>query len=189
MYTIERMTDDDGQLEARLEAQDVFEPSDAFVSQANVSDPDVYERFDAEWPHCWEEAAESSAASVAETVETLQTTAEPDPERWFDAAVQTLVLGVVVDDLRTEAADLREWADREEKPFPTDVDDRIESLREETAARASALENRPDWEDQYDTRLETLETELAAVDPPVAWAQVDAHVAAAREGIGTGEPT
>ena len=52
------MTDDDGQLEARLEAQDVFEPSDAFVSQANVSDPDVYERFDAEWPHCWEEAAD-----------------------------------------------------------------------------------------------------------------------------------
>ena len=135
------------------------------------------------------DAAESSAASVAETVETLQTTAEPDPERWFDAAVQTLVLGVVVDDLRTEAADLREWADREEKPFPTDVDDRIESLREETAARASAFEDRPDWEDQYDTRLETLETELAAVDPPVAWAQVDAHVAAAREGIGTGEPT
>ena len=58
MYTIERMTDDDGQLEARLEAQDVFEPSDAFVSQANVSDPEVYERFDAEWPHCWEEAAD-----------------------------------------------------------------------------------------------------------------------------------
>ncbi len=58
MYTIERMTDDDGQLEARLEAQDVFEPSDAFVSQANVSDQDVYERFDAEWPHCWEEAAD-----------------------------------------------------------------------------------------------------------------------------------
>jgi len=52
------MTKDDRQLEARLEAQDVFEPSDAFVSQANVSDPDVYGRFDAEWPHCWEEAAD-----------------------------------------------------------------------------------------------------------------------------------
>jgi len=135
------------------------------------------------------DAAESSAESVAETVETLQATAEPDPECWFDAVVQTLVLDVVVDDLRTEAVDLREWADREEKPFPTDVDDRIESLRDETAACASALEDRPDWEAQYDTRLETLETELAAVDPPVAWGRVDAHVAAAREGVGTGEPT
>ena len=135
------------------------------------------------------DAAESSAASVAETVETLQTAADPDPEGWFDAAVQTLVLGVVVDDLRTETADLREWAEREEKPFPADVDDRIESLRDETTACASALEDRPDWEATYDTRLETLETELASVDPPVAWAQVDAHVAAAREGTGTGEPT
>lgn len=135
------------------------------------------------------DAAESSAASVAEAVETLQTAADPDPERWFDAAVQTLVLGVVVDDLRTETADLREWAEREEKPFPADVDDRIESLRDETTACASALEDRPNWEATYDTRLETLETELASVDPPVAWAQVDAHVAAAREGTGTGEPT
>ena len=135
------------------------------------------------------DAAESSAESVAETVETLQATAEPDPGCWFDAVVQTLVLDVVVDDLRTEAVDLREWADREEKPFPTDVDDRIESLRDETAACASALEDRPDLEAQYDTRLETLETELAAVDPPVAWGRVDAHVAAAREGVGTGEPT
>ena len=135
------------------------------------------------------DAAESSAASVAEAVETLQTAADPDPEGWFDAAVQTLVLGVVVDDLRTETADLREWAEREEKPFPADVDDRIESLRDETTACASALEDRPDWEATYDTRLETLETELASVDPPVAWAQVDAHVAAAREGTGTGEPT
>jgi hypothetical protein len=135
------------------------------------------------------DAAESSAASVAETVETLQTAANPDPKRWFDATVQTLVLGVVVDDLRTETVDLREWANTEQKSFPTDVDDRIESLRDETTACASALEDRPNWEATYDTRLETLKTELAAVDPPVAWGQVDAHVAAAREGIGTGEPT
>jgi len=52
------MTTEDGELEARLEEQEVFEPSDSFVSQANVSDPDIYETFESEWPECWEQAAD-----------------------------------------------------------------------------------------------------------------------------------
>ena len=35
------MSDDDIELEARLEEQEVFEPSDAFVEQANVSDSGI----------------------------------------------------------------------------------------------------------------------------------------------------
>jgi acetyl-CoA synthetase len=52
------MSDDDIELEARLEEQEVFEPSDAFVEQANVSDPEIYEEFEENWPHCWEGAAD-----------------------------------------------------------------------------------------------------------------------------------
>jgi acetyl-CoA synthetase len=52
------MSDDDIELEARLEEQEVFEPSDAFVEQANASDPDVYEEFEENWPECWEAAAD-----------------------------------------------------------------------------------------------------------------------------------
>ncbi|SDZ85997.1 acetyl-coenzyme A synthetase [Haloplanus vescus] len=50
--------DDDIELEARLAEQAVFEPSDSFVEQANVSDPGIYEEFEENWPDCWEAAAD-----------------------------------------------------------------------------------------------------------------------------------
>ncbi len=52
------MGEEDTELEARLEAQDVFEPPESFVEQANVADPGVYEEFDENWPGCWDAAAE-----------------------------------------------------------------------------------------------------------------------------------
>ncbi|RDI71077.1 acetate--CoA ligase [Halopelagius longus] len=52
------MSDGDGELEARLVEQEEFEPSDEFVEQANVSDPDIYEEFEENWPDCWERAAD-----------------------------------------------------------------------------------------------------------------------------------
>ena len=52
------MSEDEVQLEARLEAQDVFEPPESFVEQANVSDPAIYDEFEDEWPEAWERAAE-----------------------------------------------------------------------------------------------------------------------------------
>jgi len=50
--------DDDIELEARLAEQAVFEPSDSFVEQANVSDAGIYEEFEENWPDCWEAAAD-----------------------------------------------------------------------------------------------------------------------------------
>ncbi|WP_424002607.1 acetate--CoA ligase [Haloarcula salina] len=52
------MADDDVQLEARLEEQEVFEPPESFVEQANVSDESIYEEFEENWPECWEAAAD-----------------------------------------------------------------------------------------------------------------------------------
>jgi acetyl-CoA synthetase len=52
------MSEGDAELEARLAAQEEFEPPAGFVEQANVSDPDIYEEFESEWPDCWEAAAE-----------------------------------------------------------------------------------------------------------------------------------
>ncbi|MFC7248489.1 acetate--CoA ligase [Halomicroarcula sp. GCM10025324] len=52
------MSDDDVQLEARLEEQEVFEPPESFVEQANVNDEAIYEEFDENWPDAWERAAE-----------------------------------------------------------------------------------------------------------------------------------
>ncbi|WP_436934568.1 acetate--CoA ligase [Halovenus marina] len=54
------MSDDeiDVELEARLEEQEEFEPPEAFVEQANVSDPAIYDDFEENWPDEWERAAD-----------------------------------------------------------------------------------------------------------------------------------
>ncbi|MDQ2051406.1 acetate--CoA ligase [Natronolimnohabitans sp. A-GB9] len=52
------MSQEDANLEARLEEQETFEPPESFVEQANVTDPDIYEEFDENWPDCWERAAD-----------------------------------------------------------------------------------------------------------------------------------
>ena len=52
------MTEEGRQLEARLAEQEVFEPPEAFVEGANVSDPEIYEEFEENWPECWEAAAD-----------------------------------------------------------------------------------------------------------------------------------
>ena len=49
---------EDTQLEARLAEQEAFEPPAEFVEQANVSDDSIYEEFEANWPDCWERAAD-----------------------------------------------------------------------------------------------------------------------------------
>ena len=45
-------------LEAWLEERESFEPPASFLEQANVSDPDIYEEFEENWPACWERAAD-----------------------------------------------------------------------------------------------------------------------------------
>ena len=129
------------------------------------------------------EAAEESAAAVAETVESLRAADEPDPERRFDATVQTRVLDLVVADLRAEAADLRTWADRDGASFPDDVDDRLDAVAAEVSESAEALADEPAWDDGLAERLDALDAELAAVDPPVAWARVNETVAEARAAL------
>ncbi|MXV61044.1 acetate--CoA ligase [Natronorubrum sp. JWXQ-INN-674] len=52
------MSQEDANLEARLEEQETFEPPESFVEQANVTDPAIYEEFEENWPECWERAAD-----------------------------------------------------------------------------------------------------------------------------------
>ncbi|MFC4543738.1 acetate--CoA ligase [Halosolutus amylolyticus] len=52
------MSQDNADLEARLEEQEAFEPPESFVEQANVTDPGVYDEFEENWPECWERAAD-----------------------------------------------------------------------------------------------------------------------------------
>ncbi|AXR81619.1 acetate--CoA ligase [Natrarchaeobaculum sulfurireducens] len=52
------MSQEEADLEARLEEQDTFEPPESFVEQANVADPGIYDEFEENWPECWDQAAE-----------------------------------------------------------------------------------------------------------------------------------
>jgi transposase-like protein len=133
------------------------------------------------------EAAEESAETVAEAVAELREADEPDQERRFDAAVQTRVLDLVVADLRAEAADLRAWAERDGVDFPDGVDERVDDLAAAVDDSAAALADGPPWDDRFAERLDALDAELAAVDPPVAWARVDETVAEARTALSDDE--
>ncbi len=52
------MSQDEVELEARLDEQETFEPPESFVEQANVSDQDIYDEFEENWPDCWERSAD-----------------------------------------------------------------------------------------------------------------------------------
>ena len=112
-------------LETELEA---FE---AWVNSANRRHHGLVDEID---------AAEESVAAVAETVASLRESDDPDPERRFEATLQTRVLELVVADLRAEAADLRAWADRDGVSFPGDVDARLDDLEARVAELESATQ-------------------------------------------------
>ncbi|WP_267643824.1 acetate--CoA ligase [Haloarchaeobius amylolyticus] len=73
--------DTDVELEARLEEQERFEPSTSFVEQANVSDADIYETFEENWPQCWEGAA--SLLDWDEEYDTVLDDSNPPFFEWF----------------------------------------------------------------------------------------------------------
>lgn len=57
------------------------DPPAAFVEQANVSDEDIYERFAAEWPDCWERAA--ALLSWNRSYESVLEDGDAPRYRWF----------------------------------------------------------------------------------------------------------
>jgi len=77
------MADDDpaANLEARLPEQDAFDPPESFVEQANVTDSDIYESFEADWPDCWEQAAD--LLSWESAYDTVLDDSNPPFYEWF----------------------------------------------------------------------------------------------------------
>jgi len=73
--------DGEVELEARLADQDTFEPSDAFVEQANVTDGSIYDTFEDEWPECWEAAAD--LLDWTESYDTVLEDSNPPFYEWF----------------------------------------------------------------------------------------------------------
>ena len=130
------MADPDAELEARLAEQDSFEPPADFVEQANVTDPDIYDEFNANWPDCWTAAADMLEWDT-EYTEILDDSNPPFYEWFADGALNASAncLDRHLDERGDEAA--IEWVGE-----PTDEDNRTytyQELYEEVNAFAAGL--------------------------------------------------
>ncbi len=74
------MADEDITIEARLTEQEYFSPPEEFVEQANVSDPEIYDRFD-DFPTGFEEYAEM--LDWEEEWDTVLDDSNPPFYEWF----------------------------------------------------------------------------------------------------------
>src|SRR6056297_1249310 len=148
---------EDVELEARLEDRERFEPPESFVSQANVSDASVYERFEENWPECWEEAA-ALLDWDSEWEQVLDDSDAPFYE-WFTGGelnASANCLDRHLDDRGDEAA--IEWVGE-----PTDEDDRTftyEELHREVNEFAAALREKGVGEDDVVTMYMPMVPEL-----------------------------
>ena len=130
------MADPDVELEARLAEQDSFEPPADFVEQANVTDPDIYDEFESNWPNCWTQAADMLDWE-AEYTEILDDSNPPFYEWFADGELNASAncLDRHLDERGDEAA--IEWVGE-----PTDEADRTytyQELHDEVNAFAAAL--------------------------------------------------
>ena len=128
--------------------------------------------------------ADALAASLDESegvVDALATdgTALDDPAlEWAEASIRHRVTGPLLSDLRAELATLRAWADREGAERPPDIEPRLDELasrREAVGERLTALAD-PDWRERFDDRLRGLDRTVEAMEPPVAWGEIEAVI-------------
>jgi acetyl-CoA synthetase len=153
------MTDQDDpvELEARLAEQDEFEPPEAFVEQANVSDPGIYEEFEQNWPECWERAAD--LLDWSEEYDTVLDDSNPPFFEWFTGGelnASANCLDRHLDERGDEAA--IEWVGE-----PTDEANRTytyEELHREVNEFAAALRDMGVGEDDVVTMYMPMVPEL-----------------------------
>jgi len=151
------MSDDDIELEARLEEQAVFEPSDAFVEQANVSSPDIYEEFEENWPECWQAAAD--LLDWDEEYEQVLDDSNPPFYEWFTDGKLNASANCLDRHLEERGDEVAiEWVGE-----PVDEDDRsftYEELHREVNECAAALRDMGVGEDDVVTMYMPMIPEL-----------------------------
>jgi len=124
------------ELEARLPDGEEFEPPASFVEQANVTDPDIYDEFEQNWPECWERAADLLDWDT--DYDTVLEDSNPPFYEWFTGGELNASVNCLdrhLDERGDEAA--IEWVGE-----PTDEDNRTytyEELHREVNEFAAAL--------------------------------------------------
>jgi hypothetical protein len=96
---------------------------------------------------------------------------------WYDARLRVEHAAPLLTDLRAEMDDLQRWGEREDhfetwyaESVADDLDgaaDRRTELAEDLAALA-----RPAWTERFGDRLDSFESDLADLEPPVDWTEL-----------------
>ncbi|MYL16949.1 halo transducer protein [Halorubrum distributum] len=128
--------------------------------------------------------------ALAESIEELDEVSEalggdgsgPEGEAgrtWAAARVRHRVASLLIADLRAELAALRRWAEREGAPAPSGIEPQIDEVQGRHGAVGDRLASQadPEWVARFGDRLTALDEALAAMEPPVAWGEVEAVVA------------
>jgi predicted nucleic acid-binding Zn-ribbon protein len=137
------------------------------------------------------DAVEESVENLERTVDALSSAAESgDPggalpadvedvgALWFGAVLEHRTHQFMVEDVRVELSELREWADRENG---TDTDrlaeiaERLEGLAERIEAVGDDLDAvaRPGWIERFAEDIATYARDLDRLDQPADWSEVD----------------
>ena len=97
---------------------------------------------------------------------------------WAAATVRHRVVSLLIADLRAELSTLRTWAERVDESPPSGIESRIDDLQASHEALGERLDAcaEPAWSTRFDEQLTTLEGELAEIEPPVSWLDVEAIV-------------
>jgi hypothetical protein len=126
---------------------------------------------------------DESLAALTAAVSAIPKGSDAPAADWADATMRTRVLELLVADLRTELADLRAWADREDVPFRAALEERVADLERRTGELADTLAGRAEsaWRDRFDDDLAAFERDLKGFEPPVDWERVQAALEERRE--------
>ncbi|WP_144799803.1 halo transducer protein [Halorubrum depositum] len=97
---------------------------------------------------------------------------------WAAAGVRHRVASLMIADLRSELAALQTWAERECGTPPSHVGARLDEVQARHEAVGEQLTERaePEWTARFGDRLAAVEEALGAMEPPVAWGDVEAVV-------------
>lgn len=137
-------------------------------------------------------AADSLAVGEADAESGADTESDADAEigtdaasRWAAATVRHRVASLLLADVRAERAALRTWAEREGAAPPSGVEPRLEEVRTRHEAVGERLAARvdPEWTARFGDRLSALDEALDAMEPPVAWTEVEAVVEEYRPAV------
>jgi hypothetical protein len=110
---------------------------------------------------------------------------------WVDATYRSRVVGLLLDDVREEHADLREW-EMDDSPDPDaslasdpTLADRLHSLQSELEDLDDRLSTvaTPEWHEHFDANVAHFEEALEAIDEPIDWAEVQSMLETHRKRI------